>query len=89
MDNYNLHPLIHKGHIYVEIRWGTYGLLQASTIANIQLQQVLEPHGYHPCPLTPGLWTHTTRDIHFILVVDNFVICYTMQMDVDHLLTTL
>jgi len=84
MDHYNLCPLIHNGHIYVEIRWGMYGLLQASKLANIQLQQFLEPHGYHPCPLTPGLWTHTTQDICFKLVVDDFVIWYTAQTDVQH-----
>ena len=33
----------------------------------------------------PGLWKHDTRPIHFTLVVDDFVVKYTQQEDVDHL----
>ena len=57
--------------------------------ANGQLQQFLLPHGYHPCPFTPGLWQHNTHDIRFTLVVDDFAICYTKWDDADHLLNAL
>jgi len=60
MEHYHLHDLVHNGHVYVEIRRGMYGLPQAGKIANAQLQAFLAPHGYHPCPITPGLWTHDT-----------------------------
>jgi len=63
IDHYNLCLLIQKGHVNVEIWQGMYGLPQARKLANIQLQNFLEPHGYHPCPITPGLWTHTTHSI--------------------------
>ena len=86
---YNLTPLFHNGYVYVEIRRGMYGLPQAGRIANDQLIKFLSPHGYAPCPLTPGLWKHTTRDIIFSLVVDDFGIRYTNRADVDHLLATL
>jgi len=89
MDHYQLHDLVHKGHIYVEIRKGMYGLPQAGRIANDHLQQLLLPHGYHPCPFTPGLWRHTTRDIRFTLVVDDFAVRYTTRDDAMHLLTAL
>jgi len=56
IDHYNLTPLIHEGH--VEICHGMYRLPQAGKLANVQLQQFLAPHGYHPCPFTPRLWTH-------------------------------
>jgi len=56
MDHYKLHDLVHNGHVYVEIRKGMYGLPQARRLANEHLQRLLLPHGYHPCPFTPGLW---------------------------------
>jgi hypothetical protein len=31
---YNLEPLIHKGHVYAEVRKGMYGLPQAGKLAN-------------------------------------------------------
>ena len=55
-------PMFHNGFVYVEIRKGMYGLPQAGRLANDQLVAKLAPHGYHPCPLTPGLWRHSKRD---------------------------
>jgi len=46
-------------------------------------------HGYHPCPIIPGLWAHTSCNIHFTLVVNNFAIRYTEWDNADHLLTAL
>ncbi|KAI2502114.1 Reverse transcriptase (RNA-dependent DNA polymerase) [Fragilaria crotonensis] len=89
IEQYNLMPLVHNGHVFVEIRRGMYGLPQAGRLANDQLIKFLAPHGYHPAPLTPGLWTHTSRDILFSLVVDDFGVCYTSQADADHLIATL
>ena len=89
MDHYNLHDLVRNGHIYVEIRKGMYGLPQAGCIANEHLQCLLLPHGYHPCPFTPSLWRHVTRDVRFTLVVDDFAVRYTNCDDAMHLLTAL
>ena len=89
IEQYNLRPLIHNGHVYVEIRRGMYGLPQAGRLANDQLIKFLAPHGYEPVPLTPGLWRHTTRDIIFSLVVDDFGIRYTNKADANHLIATL
>jgi len=66
-----------------------YGLPQAGKIANDQLQQFLLPHGYQPCPFTPGLWQHTTHDICFTLVVNDFAMHYTNKADALHLLAAL
>ena len=66
-----------------------YGLPQAGKLANIHLQNLLEPHGYHPCPITPGLWMHTTHDIQFTLVVNDLAIQYTAKADGENLLTAL
>ena len=66
-----------------------YGLPQAGRIANERLVKFLEPQGYQPVPITPGLWTHKTRDVFFSLVVDDFGVKYTSKADADHLLATL
>jgi len=89
LDHYNLCPLIHKGHEYVKILCGIYGLPQAGKLANIQLQTFLAPHGYHPCPITPGLWTHASCDICFTLVIDDFAVRYMDQHNVNNLLAAL
>jgi hypothetical protein len=81
--------LIYKDHIYVEVSKGMYGLPQAGKLANEQLVRHLAPYGYAPCPITPGLWKHHTRDITFLLVVDDFGIKYTNRKDVEHLLNAL
>jgi hypothetical protein len=89
IEQYQLLPLVHNGYVCVEIRRGMYGLPQAGRLANDQLIKFLAPHGYHPAALTPGLWTHMSRDILFSLVVDDFGVRYTSQADADHLLATL
>jgi len=66
-----------------------YGLPQVGKLANDQLQQFLLPHGYHPCPFTPGLWQHDNQDIQFTLVMDDFAVRYTNWDDANHLLAAL
>ena len=84
IEQYNLLPSVHNGHAFVEIQRGMYGLPQAGRLANDQLVKFLAPHGYHPAALTPGLWTHTSRDIIFSLVIDDFGVRYTSQTDANH-----
>jgi len=66
-----------------------YSLPQARLLANWQLQQFLEPHGYMPCAITPSLWHHHTRPIAFTLVIDDFAVKYTNQQDAVHLMSAL
>lgn len=89
MDNYNLWPLVHNGHVYCLIRKGMYGLPQAGRIAYDELVKHLEPYDYAPTPHTPGLWRHKTRPITFTLVVDDFGVKYTSLDDVNHLISAL
>ena len=86
---YQLAPKIIDGHVYAEIRRGMYGLPQAGRLANLQLQQLLHPHGIMPCAITPGLWKDVNSDLMFTLVVDDFGIRYTNRTDVDKLLAIL
>jgi hypothetical protein len=89
MDLYNLHDLVEDSFVWVEIRKGMYGLPQAGRIANDRLTNFLEPHGYVPMAITPGLWKHKTRPIQFALVVDDFGVKYTNREDAEHLMAAL
>jgi len=51
--------------------------------------QFLAPHGYAPCPITPGLWQHATWLITFALVVDDFAVTCTHVEDAMHLMMAL
>ena len=73
------------GSVYIEITKGMYGLPQAGLLANEQLEARLNKHGYKQSKLVPGLWRHSTRQIQFTLVVDDFGVKYIQQEDADHL----
>jgi hypothetical protein len=77
------------GYVYVRIKKGMYGLIQAATLAYKNLKKNLEPHGYYPCPNTEGLWKHVSRPTTFCLCVDDFGIKYYSRADAEHLLASL
>ena len=60
------------GHIYVRIEKVIYGMVQSEIIAHEALKEHLKPYCYAPAKIIQGLWTHTYKDIHFTLVVDDF-----------------
>ena len=77
------------GYIYVEIRKGMYGLPQAGRLANDKLVAHLAKNGYHQAKQTPGLFRHETRNITFVLVVDDFGVKYVGKENAEHLVKTL
>ena len=77
------------GYLYCEIRRGMYGLPQAGIIAQVQLKERLGKYSYHQSKIIPGLWTHTTRNMCFTLVVEDFAIKYTKLEDAHHLINVL
>jgi hypothetical protein len=89
IDHYALADKAHKGLVLVEINKGMYGLPQSDILASNQLKNHLTTHDYTPCTHTPGLWTHSTRNITFSRVVDDFGNKYTKRDDAIHLLTAL
>ena len=89
IDHYNLHNIVHKGKVYIEIRRGMYGLPQAGILTETQLIHFLGKYGYSPAPHTPGLWRHQWRPITFCLVVDDFGIKYVGRKHADHLIQCL
>ena len=57
-------------------------------MAHDDLVDHLKKYSYEQTAQTKGLFKHHTRDITFMLVVDNFGIKYTNQADVDHLINS-
>ena len=66
-----------------------YGLKQAGIIANQDLQKNMSAYGYRPVQCTPGLWKHENKDTNFFLVVDNFLVQYSSEMDAEYFLHAL
>jgi hypothetical protein len=89
MDLYDLHNKLSNGHVYAEVRKEMYRLPQAGRLDNEKLRKFLEPHGYVPCHVTPGLWKQVDSNLMFTLVVDNFGVCYTNRANVERLLKIL
>jgi hypothetical protein len=89
VELYKLENKISNGYVYAEVRKGMYGLPQAGKLANDRLRKFLEPHGYVPCPVTPGLWKHLHSDLMFTLVVDDFGVKYTNKQDVEDLIAVI
>jgi len=90
IDQYNLLAIADSnGWVYIRIDKGMYGLPQAGKLANDLLRARLAPHGYLPCPHTPGYWRHTSKPISFVLVVDDFAVKYTNDADAHELLAIL
>jgi hypothetical protein len=89
IDLYDLTDKIIDGYVYAKVRLGMYGLPQAGRLANEQLREFLEPYGYLPSPITPGLWKDTNSDLMFTLAVEDFGVRYTNWQDVEKLISTL
>jgi hypothetical protein len=87
--HYKLNKLEHNGAIYIEVSKGIYCLPQVGKLANEQLIRHLQPFRYAPCKHIPGLWKHATRNIQFLLVVDDFGVKYTNVADARHLISAL
>lgn len=59
IEHYNLKKkAMQEGIIYVKVRKGMYGLLQAEILAQELLEKRLDKHGYMQSQYTPGLWIH-------------------------------
>ena len=63
-------------YMYVEIKGGVYGLLQAGLIAYKLLEKRLNKKVYHQSEITPFFWMHNWRLICISLCIDNFEVKY-------------
>lgn len=73
----------------VRINGTIYGLPQAGLLAQEKLIVHLADHGFHQAANTPCLFRHTTRDLMFTLVVDDFLVKYQNLADYQFLCTIL
>eukprot|EP00804_Cyclotella_cryptica_P003430 CCRYP_002088-RA/>CCRYP_002088-RA protein AED:0.24 eAED:0.23 QI:0/0/0/1/1/1/2/0/894 len=90
IELYNLDQLASPdGWIYVRVTRGMYGLPQSGSLGHDLLEQRLNNEGNFQSRIAPGLWKHKTRNIQYVLVVDNFGIKYVKQQDIDHLINSL
>jgi hypothetical protein len=89
INKYHLLDLEQNGFILVDISRGFYILPQVDILAREQVVKHLATHGPAPFTHTPGIWTHSTHNIHFHLVFDDLGIKYINRADVDDLLAAL
>jgi hypothetical protein len=89
IEQYNLNKLALDGWLYIEMRCASWGLPQASILANKRLHCKLAPFGYYKSVNTPGLWSHESRPLTFTLVVNNFGIRFVNKDNVDHLISSI
>jgi hypothetical protein len=83
---YKLYDLATRdGYVYARVNKAWYGLKQAGKIAHDDLVERLAEAGYHKVGLVEGYFRHETRDIDFTLVVDDFLVKYTKDEDLQHL----
>ena len=61
-----------------------YGLKEAAILAYNRLLLHLKPRGYYSIPSTAGFWYHKNRKAVFFLCVDDFIIKYYSQEDVQY-----
>ena len=76
-EKYNLTEKSHNGYIYARVTKGMYGLPQSGRISYAALLKHLDLYGYHPSSKPPGICKHSSRPIHFTLVVDDFGVKYS------------
>ena len=86
IDKYDVMKYVETdGYVYVEITGAMYGLSQSKHITNQDIRKHLAKYRYYPTKRTLGFWKHQTQPISFTLVVDDFVIKYTNNYDIDDL----
>eukprot|EP00804_Cyclotella_cryptica_P014225 CCRYP_005643-RA/>CCRYP_005643-RA protein AED:0.40 eAED:0.40 QI:0/0/0/1/0/0/2/0/323 len=87
IEEYKLHEkeVTTDGLVYMMVVQGMYDLPQAGSLGHDLLEKHLNKEGYFQIKIVPRLWSHKTRDIKFVLVVNDFRIKYIKQADLDHL----
>ena len=77
------------GYVYLKIRKGMYGLLQAGILAQKLLKKRLNAKGCRQSDIFPGFWKHDWRPIFFSLCVDSFGVKYVRRQHSEHLMNAL
>ena len=77
-----------KQHILFRIDKTMYGLKEAGKLSNTRGVNLLSSFGFFETT-TPCLFKHVSRDIVFVLVVDDFGVKYHNRVDFDYLVSCL
>lgn len=80
IEEYNLkEKATPDGMVYIKVSKGMYGLPQAGSLGHNLLEFRLNKERYFQSKIVPGLWKHKTRELQFVLVVDDFGIKYMRE----------
>ena len=66
-----------------------YRLKQAGITSNLELKKHMEKNCYRPVYFIEGMWKHDTNNTIFTLLVDNFCVKYTPEVNAEHFLNAL
>ena len=91
MKQYQFHEkeLICNGFLVGKFSQVMYGLPQALILSNKCLIKHLSKSHYIPSNHTPGLLTHPTQPVTFVLTVNDFFIKYEGKEHSDHLVNAI
>jgi hypothetical protein len=91
IDEYKLREIATPDEwVYFRADKTHYGLPQSCSLSHDLLEKRLNANkGYFKSLVVPGLWKNKTRNIQFVLVVDDFGIKYLKREDLDHLVGVL
>ena len=65
-----------------------YGLKEAGKLSNLRVVSLLSSFGFYETT-TPCYFRHVSRNISFVLVVDDFGVKYHSRVDFDYLVSCL
>ena len=85
INKYELAKFVYHDRIRFKVLKCMYGHPVSGRLSNILLTKTLKNAGYYEDELTPCLFHHPTRNIKFVLIVDDLGIKYSKLEDLDHL----
>ena len=90
-DELGMGDLPEDTRILWEVTMALYGTPQAGMLAQRDVNRLLIAGGFYECPMTPCLYRHPTRNLRFVVWVDDFMVAYQKGHgdDVQYLLSVL
>ena len=89
INKYKLEPLFDNDYVYCRVDQTIYGLPQAGKLAQDRLVEHLAKFGFKMADHTDCLFSHESRKISFLLYVDDFLIKFKQEADLEFLFSTL
>ena len=89
VDEYGFSAFVEEGSVLFQVDNCMYGYPQSGLLSQERLFSHLENNGYRQQPNIPCLFRHESRDVIFVLVVDDFAVKYSKMEDFEMLVNTL